>query len=85
VIDDQRTKRNIASNVARLLEDRGWTQTQLADATGENQPRISQIVHGVHMPGAGLLARIAEAFDVSIDRLVADPPEPISSGNPKSA
>jgi len=85
VIDDDRAKQNIATNLGRLLSTRAWTQTALAEATGVSQSRISQIVRGHHMPGAGLLARIAEAFDVSIDRLVSPPPEEISADSQKSS
>ena len=85
MIDDQQAKRNIAGNLDRLLSDRGWTQTALAKATGDDQSRISQLLRQQHMPGAGLLGRIAEAFDVSVDRLLAVPPKENSRISQKSA
>ena len=85
MIDDNQAKRNIAANLARLLEAREWTQSALARMIDEDQPRISQLLRAQHMPGAGLLARIAEAFDVSVDRLLGTPPEENSVDSRKSA
>ena len=75
VISDDQAKKNIAANIRRLLAARGWTQTDLSEAAHENKMTISNVCTGKHVPGAGLLARIAEALDVSIDRLVDSPPE----------
>jgi transcriptional regulator with XRE-family HTH domain len=75
VVTDADAKKYIAANVARLLETRGWMQQDLAEATGENKMTISRVCRGIHVPSAALLARIAEALDVSTDRLIAPPPE----------
>jgi transcriptional regulator with XRE-family HTH domain len=85
VINDDQAKRNIAANLHRLMATRGITQTALAEAADVSQSRISQVLRAQHMAGAGLLARIAEAFDVSIDRLVGYPPEEIPEISLKSA
>lgn len=77
VISDEQALRNISANIRRLLVDRGWTQLDLAERTGESSATLSRLTRGYHMPGAGLLARIAEAFDVSVDRLVNPPPKKI--------
>ena len=79
MVSDDQTKNNIAENLRRILESRGLEQKFLADATGENQMTISRIVRGKNVPGAGVLARIAEALDVSIDRLVQAPPESVKN------
>jgi transcriptional regulator with XRE-family HTH domain len=71
--DDVRT--NVAENVRRLLSDRGWSQSELARHTGDTQQVISQICAARQVCGIGLLARIAEAFDVSLDRLVLPAPK----------
>ena len=75
VISDEQAKQNVAANVLRLLAARGWTQTDLAEAAHENKMMISRICRAEHVAGVGLLSRIAEALDVSIDRLVDSPPE----------
>jgi transcriptional regulator with XRE-family HTH domain len=79
VIPDAAAKQNLSSNIQRLLADRGMTQKQLAEATGETEMTISRVVRGLHLPSVGIVARIAEAFDVSIDRIVARPPGKISA------
>lgn len=75
VVTDDEAKRNIAANVARLLALRGWTQKQLADATGETNMIISRIMREKHVPNAATLARIAEALDTSTDILLDPPPK----------
>ncbi|MBX9790153.1 MAG: helix-turn-helix transcriptional regulator [Pirellulales bacterium] len=74
MITDAKAKANIAANVQRLMEMHGFTQAQLAEATGETQGAISKVLNGHHMPGAGFLARLAEALDYSTDKLLAKPP-----------
>ena len=75
MIDDDTAKAYLAANLSRLLKDRGLTQTQLAEMTDQYHSLISRVVNGHNMPGGTVLARIAEALDVSIDRLLAPPPE----------
>lgn len=75
VITDEKARQNIAANIRRLLEDRGWSQNELARRTGEYPTNISRVVRGVFAPQVGLFARIAEALDVSMDRLVSEPPQ----------
>jgi transcriptional regulator with XRE-family HTH domain len=79
MITDDEVRANIAANINRLLEDRGWSRAELARKTGDNQVTINLICNGRHVPRSGLLARIAEAFDVSMDRLAAEVPEKISA------
>jgi len=82
MIQDEDVLRNISENVRLLLGDRGWSQTELAKRTGDPLMTISSVVRGKHMPGAGILARIAEAFHASMERLTA--PSPVfSEENPK--
>ncbi len=78
MIDDKTAKANLAANVRRLLKARGLTQTRLAEMIDKPQSLVSRITDGRNMPGGTTLARIAEALDVSIDRLLAAPPENIS-------
>jgi len=77
MIEDPQVKANLAANVARLLKDRGWTQADLAARTGDPETTISRVVRGLNVVGLGVAVRIAEAFDVSLDRLTGPPPKPI--------
>ena len=79
VVSNDEARENIAANITRLLDARGWNQQDLADATGESKMTISNIVRGNYLTNAGTVARIAEALDVTVDRLISAPPEKISS------
>ena len=70
MINDDAAKRILSANLSRLLDERGMSQQQLADATGENKMTISRIVRGIHVPGLGLASRIAEALGIHIDDLL---------------
>lgn len=69
VLNDSEAKALIGSNVRRILEQRGMTKYHLAKSIGEHESTVGRIANGIHCPGAGLLARIAEALDVKIDEL----------------
>lgn len=72
VLSDQEALRNIAANVRRLRRDR--SRSWLARQTGTYPINITRIENAEHMPGSGLLIRLAEALGASIDDLVAPPP-----------
>lgn len=71
LLSDDQAKARLAENVRRLLDERNWSQAELARATGENDVRVSALLHEEQMAGAGFIARIAEVFSVSIDYLFA--------------
>ena len=75
MITDKDALRNIAANVERLLADQEppWSQADLARASGENEMKISRLIRGQQMPGAGSLARIAEALAVPLSTLLDRP------------
>ena len=73
MLTDKQALKNLASNLGRLLGDHGWKQADLARATSESEMQISRYVRGVQMPGAAVLARMAEALDASTDNLLAFP------------
>ena len=73
MLTEQQAKDNIASYLQRLLESRDWSQSDLARATGDAHVTISRIVRGTNVAGVAVLARIAEALDVTIDGLIRQP------------
>ncbi len=85
MISDQKAAEHLAANVQRLLDQRDWTQRDLARSTGESENNISRIVRGLNVAKIGILARIAEAFDVSSDRLLLPPPQKSKEIRPKVA
>jgi transcriptional regulator with XRE-family HTH domain len=74
VISDEQARNNIAANLQRIIEERGITQTQLAAQSDQPIMTINRLVRGQNEPRIALVARVAEALDVSVDRLVAAPP-----------
>ena len=73
MIQDDEAKQNIAANVQALMDDRGWKQADLARAVGESPMRISFLLRAQRLPSAAFLARLAEAFGTTTDRLLTDP------------
>jgi len=51
-------------------EHRGMTQQQLADAAGISTPYLSQIETGKRRGTTGILGKLAQGLDVSVDDLV---------------
>ena len=84
-LSDSDVRANLSENIRRLLADRGWNQSHLSRLAGENHATISRIINGKQMPTAGIVARIAEAFDASADRLLQAPPKRISVEKRKPA
>ena len=78
MIKDDQAREYIAQNLCRILSERGLTQVQLAEMTGDTEMTISRVCRGKCTPGVGIIARIAEALDVSMDRLAGPPPEKVS-------
>ncbi len=75
---------NVSENVRRILDSRGWDQSKLAEASGVSRSTVSRILSGKMSSSLPNLAKIVEALDVSLDRLMADPPEETSGNVPES-
>lgn len=78
MLTDEQAKRNIAANVTRLQGDLSYGE--LARRCSLKNDRIypsaiQRIARGENMPGAGLLARLAEALGASVDELLDFPPK----------
>lgn len=70
-MSDDQALRNIAANVRRLRADR--SRSWLAREVGSFPINITRIEEEKHMPGAGLLSRLAEALGVSERDLLHNP------------
>lgn len=76
VITDEEALRNISENVKRLRGDKSLSQLarELSTASWRCYPATVQHIElGRHMPGAGLLSRLAEVFGVTMDDLIRQP------------
>lgn len=80
MLDDAQAKRNVAANIALLLERNRWKQADLARAIqlpDEDletvQVRVSRYLSGTRLASGAALARIAEALCTSVDFLLSPP------------
>ncbi len=62
-----------AANLARLREERGLTQLQLALEVGLGQSDIGDIERGVREPRVTTIAKLAAGLDVHPGELFDDP------------
>ncbi len=75
MISDSQVLANVSANLQRILQDRGMSLRELARRTGEDPMTISRMARGKNIVSTAVIARVAEAFDVSIDRLTSNPPK----------
>ena len=68
-VTDKEASEAIAVNVTRLRGDR--SKYWLAKETKTTTIHISRIERGERTPGAGMLTRLAAAFGVTVDALLA--------------
>ena len=61
---------DFADNLRTLIDQRGWTQQQAADAIGVSQANISRWLSENHEPSADVLIRIAKVFGVTLEELL---------------
>ncbi len=54
-----------------MLDKKGITQEQLAEAVGVSQPMISYFIRGYKDPSVAVLKRMADYLGVSMDDLVS--------------
>jgi transcriptional regulator with XRE-family HTH domain len=85
VLTDQQALANIAANVTALIGTRSYSEVARmvsAPKATVYPATIERIAKGKHMPGAGLLARLAEHLGVTVDDLLASPaPNPARKKN----
>lgn len=69
----------MAERIRGLMDDRGWSQAQLARMAGVSQPTISKLVKGGR---SRYITRVARALNVSVEYLESgkgEPGEPVLS------
>ncbi len=65
-------------DIGRILSEKGWSQTRLADAVGISRGYMSQLVSGQKQPSHDMLLRLADALDVQIGELYRSPQPTVS-------
>lgn len=64
--------KRIGEKIKILRLRRNLTTRQLADELQISQAQVSRIENGLRQPSGDLIVRIADYFDVSLDRLMRD-------------
>lgn len=63
---------NAGKTIARLREEKGLSQTELADKSGVSRVMIGKYERGDAVPSIEAAKKIADALDVSLDYLVGE-------------
>lgn len=66
VYDATRRAFELGAAVRQMREQRGWTQTRLAEAAGMTQSALARFEAGGTVPTLALLERIAQAFHAQL-------------------
>ena len=45
-VEERLLKAKLATKIAQLIEEKGWTQTQTAERIGLDQPKVSHLLRG---------------------------------------
>ena len=90
MISKERLKLNIAENLSKMMESRGLSQSDLGRSSHTSQVLVYRLLNQVLVPNAQDLANIAEALEVTVDDLIANPEETatlknIRKNSPQSA
>lgn len=64
--------KRIGEKLHTLRQRGGLTTRELAQALQTSHTQISRIENGLRQPSADLVVRIADFFDVSLDKLMRD-------------
>ena len=68
-MNDKVVQAVLTANVALLLEVKGWSLRELARQTEDSVTTLQGITSGKSLPKAGIVKRIADAFEISVDQL----------------
>jgi len=65
----------ISDKIKHLRQQKGWSQTQLANKLNTHSQQISRYEREVFTPSTEVLSKLAEIFGVSVDYLLNDETE----------
>ena len=78
--DERMLKAQLAVQIRRFIEEKGWTQTEAAEAVGLDQPKVSYLLRG-RLAGfsvdrlLSILNRLGHSVEVRISAEEYDPDE----------
>lgn len=67
---EQRWSRLFSLKLQELMMERGMTELSLSATSGLGHPAISKYIHGLRIPGAMSVIKLAYALGVSTDELI---------------
>ena len=70
--------KEILAAIARLKDERGWSEYQLAERAGLPQSTISSWYCKNASPSVASLEKICKAFGITLSQLFADSGEPVT-------
>ena len=65
-LEDAKVQVRVAVMIARLREERGLSQRDLAKIVGIKQPQIARLEKGDHLPSLETLLRLADALSARV-------------------
>ncbi|NCD68648.1 helix-turn-helix domain-containing protein [Mucilaginibacter agri] len=84
-VDVSHKIKNIASNIRRIRESKGYTQEYLAMKLGISQNAYSKIELGYTKITLERLFHISKIIEVEVAKLMEDPKSPFPSEHPQAA
>ena len=61
---------NIGNKISELRKEKGWSQTDLAQAVNASRDIIGKYERGEHSPSIEMATKLAETLDVTVDYLL---------------
>ena len=71
---NQEEMQNLAANIRLAMQERAWSQLDLAAAAGVQQSLISRILGAKSDPSLSAVSNVAKALRKSLDDLLSPPP-----------
>lgn len=72
MIERDALQEEVGRRIRALRLSRGWTMSQLAEATDMSVQYVSEIEHGKKSMTISKLYSMAQALEVSVDRLISE-------------
>lgn len=69
---------NVGDQIREIRTRKGYSQEQLAEMANLNRVTIAKYESGKIEPGAQALARLADAFEITVDELLGRPVQSIA-------
>ncbi|TGV01233.1 helix-turn-helix domain-containing protein [Flavivirga rizhaonensis] len=69
-MDKEQLKKKIGQRIVELRSQKGWSQSDLARATGKDRQAMEKLENGKVNPTLYTLLEISKALEVSLNQLV---------------